>query len=64
MIDRVFGIGDNKSDLSEMLGDFVALAISNKSLFKTHYEAQKMVANHAGLTREELTIPLIIFEKK
>ena len=60
----LFGIGDNRSDLREMLGDYVALAISDKSLFKTHYEAQKMVANHAGLTRQELTIPLIVVEKK
>ena len=62
--DGLFGIGDNRSDLREMLGDYVALSISDKSLFKTHYEAQKMVANHAGLTRQELTIPLIVVEKK
>ena len=46
-----------------MVGDFVALATSDTSIFNTHYEMQKMPGGHAGLTSEETRIPLIIVER-
>ena len=35
-----------------MIGDYVALAISDMSIFNTHFEAQEMPGGHAGLTRD------------
>ncbi len=46
-----------------MIGDYVALAVSELSVFNTHLEAQLMPGGHAGLTPEEYEIPLIVIEK-
>ena len=46
-----------------MLGDFVAFSVTEKALFNTHIEAQEMPGGHAGLTREEIEIPLIVIAK-
>ncbi len=59
----VFGPGESREDLGAMIGDYVALAVSNESIFNTHMEAQEMPGVHAGLTREEIEIPLIVIEK-
>ncbi|MCR5685552.1 MAG: alkaline phosphatase family protein [Lachnospiraceae bacterium] len=57
---RVFGTGNDRDGLENMLGDYVALAVSDKSIFNTHFEAQEMPGGHAGLTVEEIRIPLIV----
>ena len=59
---RLFGPGKDRDDLEELIGDYVALAVSDRSIFNTHYEAQSMPGMHAGLTPEEYTIPLIVIE--
>ncbi len=61
---KLFGIGNDHESLGEMIGDYVALAVSDRSIFNTHIEAQEMPGGHAGLTREEISIPLIVIEKK
>ena len=58
---KLFGIGNDHPDLESMIGDYVALAVSDRSVFNTHIEAQEMPGGHAGLTEEEITIPLIIY---
>jgi hypothetical protein len=47
-----------------MLGDYLAISVSDTSLFNTHKEAVLMPGGHAGLTKEELEIPLIAIELK
>ena len=59
---KLFGIGKNHECLESMIGDYVALAVSDRSLFNTHMEAQEMPGGHAGLTPEEIRIPLIVIE--
>ncbi|MBR5116044.1 MAG: alkaline phosphatase family protein [Lachnospiraceae bacterium] len=59
---KLFGIGADHPGLKEMIGDYVALAVSDSSIFNTHYEAQTMPGGHAGLTAEETRIPLIVVE--
>ena len=61
---KVFGSGKENPDLPGMIGDFVAFAISEKSILKTHYEVQEMPGEHAGLTPEEINIPLIVIDTK
>ena len=61
--ENLFGIGENRTGFEEMIGDYVALAVSEKSIFNTHIEAQEMPGGHAGLTEEEIRIPLIVIEK-
>ncbi|MBP5330479.1 MAG: alkaline phosphatase family protein [Lachnospiraceae bacterium] len=59
---KLFGAGRDRDGLAEMIGDFVAVAVSDTSIYKTHYEAQEMPGVHAGLTPEEYIIPLIVIE--
>jgi hypothetical protein len=61
---KLFGPGKDRPGLQDMIGDFVALAVSDKSIFITHHEAESMPGVHAGLTAEEARIPLIVVEKK
>ena len=61
--EKLFGIGRDREGLSDMIGDYVALAVSNVSIFNTHFEAQVMPGGHAGLTAEECAIPLIVVER-
>ena len=61
---KLFGTGKDHDGLEGMIGDYVALAVSDRSIFNTHLEAQEVPGGHAGLTREEITIPLIVVEKK
>ena len=58
--EKLFGPGEDLPGLSGMIGDYVALATTARSIFNTHYEAQVMPGGHAGLTAEECRIPLII----
>ena len=62
--EKLFGTGTDRSDFADFVGDYVALSISDVSVFNTHYEAQLMPGGHAGLTAEECLIPLIAVEKK
>ena len=62
--ERLFGTGNNRAGLEDMIGDYIALAISDKSIFITHFEAQEMPGVHAGLTEAERKIPFIVIEKK
>ena len=58
----LFGPGKNHEGLEQMVGDYVALAVSDRSIFNTHLEAQEMPGGHAGLTEEEREIPLIVID--
>ncbi len=61
---KLFGIGKDREGLERMVGDYVAIAVSDRSIFNTHLEAQEMPGAHAGLTGEEISIPLIVTETK
>ena len=61
---KLFGIGKDHEGLERMIGDYVALAVSDRSIFNTHIEAQEMPGGHAGLTKEEITIPFIVIDTK
>ena len=60
---KLFGPGTEHPLFRDMLGDFLAISIAEVSLFNTHKEAALMPGGHAGLTKEELEIPLIVIEK-
>ncbi len=61
---KLFGLGKEHPKFRDKLGDFLAIAVSDTSLFNTHVEAKLMPGGHAGLTKEELEIPLIAIERK
>ena len=62
--ERLFGTGNDRDGLEDMIGDYIALAISDKSIFITHFHTQEMRGVHAGLTEAERKIPFIVIEKK
>ncbi len=59
----VFGKGNEHAVFRDMLGDYLAISIAEVSLYNTHIEAAKMIGAHAGLTKEEWEIPLIVVKK-
>ena len=61
--EKLFGTGKERPGLRDMIGDYVAVSVSDSTLFNTHYEAQCMRGGHAGLTAEEIRIPFIVVEK-
>jgi len=61
---RLFGPGMEHPQFDGMLGDYLAVAIGDLSIFNTQEEKEKFIGVHAGLTKEEMEIPLIVVEKK
>lgn len=60
---QIFGIGKNNIHFKECIGDFVALAKSNKAIIYDSSTYQ-FKSHHAGLTDREMLIPLIVKEKQ
>lgn len=59
---KLFGTGKEHPDFEKMLGDYLAIAIDDLSIYNTREEADFFVGVHAGLTEDEMTIPLIVVE--
>ncbi|MGI6725161.1 MAG: alkaline phosphatase family protein [Christensenellales bacterium] len=55
----LFGPGVSRQDLASYIGDYLALAISDKALF-TKREHCKMLGMHAGMTAREMIVPLLV----
>lgn len=61
---KLFGPGTEHPQFDGMLGDCLAVATSDLSIFNTQDEKEKFIGVHAGLTKEEVEIPLIVVERK
>ncbi|MEG0506554.1 MAG: alkaline phosphatase family protein [Longicatena sp.] len=58
---HIFGYGQEHPRFKSFLGDFITCAIGNVNLV---YDASyKVLGAHAGCTREELEIPIIVYPK-
>jgi len=60
---QIFGTGQNNIHFEESIGDYVALAKSNKGIIYSDATTQ-FKSHHAGLTDREILIPLIVKEKQ
>ena len=60
----LFGTGKEHECFQGMLGDYLAVAVSDLSIYNTKEEAEHFIGVHAGLSPEEMTIPLILVERK
>ncbi|MBD5453477.1 MAG: PglZ domain-containing protein [Lachnospiraceae bacterium] len=60
---KIFGNGTEHPYFEKMLGDYLAIAIDDLSIFNSTEEADSFIGVHAGLTEDEMEIPLIIIEK-
>lgn len=61
---QLFGPGPNHPMLESMLGDYLAVAVTRRTLFPNPSYLKSMKATHGGLTSEELTVPLIIWSSE
>ena len=60
----LFGTGKEQECFRGMLGDYLAVAVSDLSIYNTEKEAEHFIGVHAGISPEEMTIPLILIERK
>lgn len=60
---HLFGMGKEHKFFHDMLGDYLAIAIDDLTIFNTREEAGHFISVHAGLTEDEMTIPLIVIGK-
>lgn len=61
---KLFGDGKKHPRFEEFLGDYLAIAISDVSIFNSREEVTQFVGVHAGMTEKEMMIPLIVVERK
>jgi predicted AlkP superfamily pyrophosphatase or phosphodiesterase len=61
---ELFGKELGETNLEDFIGDYLMIATSNRSLFSNDKQAESMIGVHAGMTNEEIKVPLIIFKCK
>lgn len=60
---QLFGIGEIHDNFEDMLGDYLAIATDDLCIYNSRELANKFIGVHAGLTEDEMVIPLIVIEK-
>ena len=60
---QLFGLGINHNMFKSCLGNFIAIAISDKNLKYRRY-GKELLSNHSGLTENEYLVPLITLTRK
>ena len=58
----LFGIGEEHPRFDEMLGDYLAVAVSDLTIYNSREEMESFIGVHAGLTEEEMIVPLVAIE--
>lgn len=56
---NMLGVGKENIYFEDAIGDYMAFGISNK-YFRSNKECKKFASQHAGITKDEMIIPLII----
>ena len=56
----LFGVGEIKAEVPERIGDLVVLSTGRKSLYYPYKDSAKLRGMHAGITPQEMLVPLII----
>lgn len=55
-----FGFGEEHSEFYSALGDYFAIAVSDKFFLYRHCEEEIIKSHHAGITEDEMKIPLVM----
>ena len=56
---NLFGTGKHHENFRSMLGDYLAIATDNLSIY---YTDERWISLHGSLTEDEMLIPFIVFE--
>lgn len=67
MNSNLLGYGKKHKKIDDFIGDYIAIAISDTAInLGTYLSIEKYVklSTHCGLTRNEMEVPLIIFDLK
>ena len=59
---KLFGNSEEHEQFRRMLGDYIGIAVSDLTIYRTEKDAAKHIGVHAGLTEDEMVIPLISIE--
>lgn len=59
---KLLGYGDKHPLVDDFLGDYIAVAISDKMFIFN--DSKGYISHHAGLSEEEMMVPLIVYSKK
>ncbi|MBR6228791.1 MAG: alkaline phosphatase family protein [Eubacterium sp.] len=59
---NLFGKSEEHEQFCRMLGDYIGIAVSDLTIYRTEKDAAKHIGVHAGLTEDEMVIPLISIE--
>lgn len=59
---KLFGTAKEHPLFRQMLGDYLAVALGDLTIYNSHERAARFIGVHAGLCAEEMRIPLIVFE--
>lgn len=62
MEQKIFGDGKIHLRFQEFIGDYLAIAVDKKSIFNIKKEYDKFIGIHAGMTIEEMMVPLILID--
>ncbi len=61
--EKIFGDGDKHFKVDSFLGDYIAIAKKGVCISK-HTNVKKMKASHAGMTEDEMIVPLIFIKNE
>ena len=59
---HLFGDGEENEIYRDALGDYLAIAKSNKSII--YGGSTPLVSQHAGYTDDEIFVPLVLIKRK
>lgn len=59
---KIFGVGENHDKFADSLGDYLAVATSNKYI-RYDENSVNLTSMHAGITLDEILVPLIVYRR-
>lgn len=59
---QIFGSGENNNNFENVIGDYLAIATSNK-FFRYNENSINLKSMHAGITEDEVLVPLILVKR-
>jgi len=62
MEEKLFGDGKVHQKFEDFVGDYLAISVSDVCIYNTEEEYCEFIGAHAGITKQEMMVPLIVIE--